>query len=234
VSCRLVALRVDSHDPLALAAFWGRLLRRPVHDEPSGPLLAGGGGQVGLRFVPSDGVRTGPGRVHLHVTSSSAADQQATVTTVLALGGRHLDVGQTAEEGHVVLADPEGNEFCVVEPDNSFLEGCGPLGELAGDGTREVGHFWSRALQWPLVWDEQGETAVQSPEGGTKVAWGGPPVAPKAARNRQRLEVAVASGSAGAEVDRLLGLGARPSGPADGSEHELLDPDGNEFHLTTA
>ena len=40
-----------------------------------------------------------------------------------------------------MLADPEGNEFCVIEPGNSFLAGCGFLGELACDGTRQVGLF---------------------------------------------------------------------------------------------
>jgi len=45
-----------------------------------------------------------------------------------------------------VLADPEGNEFCVIEPDNSFLADCGRLGSITCDGTREVGYFWSEAL----------------------------------------------------------------------------------------
>lgn len=43
--------------------------------------------------------------------------------------------------------------------------------------------FWSEALGWPLVWDQDEETAIQSPHGGTKVAWGGPPVAPKVSRS---------------------------------------------------
>jgi hypothetical protein len=51
----------------------------------------------------------------------------------------------------VVLADPEGNEFCVIEPGDSFLAGCGFLGELACDGSQAVGHFWSQALGRPQV-----------------------------------------------------------------------------------
>jgi hypothetical protein len=42
-----------------------------------------------------------------------------------------------------MLADPEGNEFCVIEPGNNFLADCGFLGELTCDGSQEVGHFWS-------------------------------------------------------------------------------------------
>lgn len=233
----MVALRLDARDPVSLAAFWAGLLHRTVLDDPRGPLLAGSDTQVGLRFVPSAGAKTGPGRVHLHVTSTSATDQQRTVAAALGAGARHLDVGQTPEEEHVVLADPEDNEFCVIEPTNSFLSGCGVLGELACDGTRRVGLFWAQALDWPLVWDRQEETAVQSPAGGTKIAWGGPPVAPKPSRNRQRLELSVTSGSPSAEVERLLALGASllpGAGDSGDAEVELADPDGNEFHLLTA
>ena len=76
----------------------------------------------------------------------------------------------------------------------SFLAGCGFLGELACDGTRQVGLLRAAALAWPLVWDEGQETAVQSPHGGTKVAWGGPPVAPKHGRNQQRFDLALTDG----------------------------------------
>jgi hypothetical protein len=169
--------------------------------------------------------------MHLHLTSASAADQQQTVATARGLGARHIDVGQRPEEGHVVLADPEGNEFCVLEPDNTFLAGCGFLGELACDGTREVGLFWSEALGWPLVWDQDQETAIQSPHGGTKVAWGGPPVAPKTERNRQHFELAPTDGDQGAEVDRLVSLGATRLDLRDGAV-VLVDPDGNEFSVT--
>jgi hypothetical protein len=170
--------------------------------------------------------------VHVHLTSADPAEQQHTVAKALGLGAGHLDVGQRPEEGHVVLADPEGNEFCVIEPGNAFLAGCGFLGELACDGSREVGLFWSEALGWPLVWDRDGETAIQSPDGGTKVAWGGPPVAPRHGRNRQRFDVTPA-GEPGTEVDRLVSLGATRLGVAADGAVALTDPDGNEFHVRT-
>jgi len=72
--------------------------------------------------------------VHLHLTTTSPDDQQHTGTSALELGADHIDVGQLPDEGHVVLADPEGNGFCVIEPGSSFLDGCGFLGELACDG----------------------------------------------------------------------------------------------------
>jgi len=232
VPSRLLALTFDAHDPARVAGFWAGVLGRKLVDDPRGALLPGADTQVGLRFVSSRAEKAGLNRMHLHLASTSRADQQHTVAAALELGAGHLDVGQLPEEGHVVLADPEGNEFCVLGPGNSFLAGCGFLGELACDGTRQVGLFWAEALGWPLVWDEDQETAVQSPHGGTKVAWGGPPVAPKHGRNRQRFDLAVASGDLGAEVDRLATLGATRLGDAGDGAVELVDPDGNEFCLT--
>jgi len=231
MASRLVALTLDAQDPQRLATFWGGLLGRAAVNDPAGPLLPGTATQVGLRFTANNTPRTGANRIHLHLTSSTAEDQEQTIARALDLGGAHLDVGQLPEEDHVVLADPEGNALCVIGPGSSFLAGCGFLGELACDGTRDVGVFWAAALAWPLVWDEDEETAVQSPHGGTKVAWGGPPVTPKHGRNRERFDLVVGDGDLAAEVDRLVALGAtRLDTAADGSV-ELADPDGNEFRL---
>jgi hypothetical protein len=224
-------LTLDAHDPGRLGAFWAGLMGREVVEDSGGTLLPGSATQVALRFVPSSSAKAGSNRVHLHLTSTSPADQDETVARALFLGAGHLDVGQLPEEGHVVLADPEENEFCVIPPDSAFLAGCGFLGELACDGTRDVGVFWAAALDWPLVWDENEETAVQSPHGGTKVAWGGPPVAPKRGRNRQRFDVVLNGEDLDTEVHRLVELGASRSGGDSDDAVELADPDGNEFRL---
>lgn len=93
-----------------------------------------------------------------------------------------------------------------------------------------MGCFWSRALDWPLVWDQDGETAIQSPRGGTKITWGGPPVATKQGRNRLRW-VSETGNSLDTEWDRLDGLGAAMV-RKDAERAELTDPDGNEFILS--
>ena len=126
----------------------------------------------------------------------------------------------------MVLADPEGNAFCVIESGNGFLAGCGFLGEVACDGGRDVGVFWSEALGWPLVWDQDEETAIQSPRGGTKVAWGGAPDSPEvsegpAAVRPRRADVLPRS-------TRLVALGATSLAERDGGV-ELADPGGHEF-----
>ncbi|MGH3459568.1 VOC family protein, partial [Aeromicrobium sp.] len=154
----------------------------------------------------------------------------------LGLGGRHLDVGQLPEEEHVVLADPEGNEFCVIEPGNSFLADCGFIGAVSGDGSQACGYFWSAALGWPLVWDQDEETAIQSTRGGSKMSWGGPPVNPKIGKNRLHLDIAPpADTDQQAEVDRLVSLGATriDIGQGDVSWVVMADPDGNEFCVLT-
>ncbi len=231
MSLHLLALSFEAHNPDLLASFWSDLLGREVVSGPSGALLPGSDTQVGLRFVPNRAEKAGPNRVHLHLTSTSLIDQQDMVAQALDLGADHVDVGQLPEEGHVVMADPEGNEFCVIEPRNSFLLGCGLLGEVACEGTREVGHFWAEVLGWPLVWDQHKETAVQSPRGGTKVAWGGQPVVPRYARNRQRFDLVLAQSDLEAEVERLAALGAGRLGSTSADVVELADPDGNEFCL---
>jgi len=223
MAVRLHALTILAADPESLASFWGDLLGW----ERSGlDLLPDADAPMRLSFVAADLPRARLNQVHFHLTSYIAS-QEANVARVLELGGAHLDVGQLPEEDHVVLADPEGNEFCVIEETNSWLAGMGFLGEVAADGTREGGVFWAAALDWPLVHDEGGETAIQPPDGGMKIAWGGPPLNERAARNRMHL-VLVAD-DLDAEADRLVSLGA--SVVARGDDVEMADPDGNEFHL---
>ncbi len=164
--------------------------------------------------------------MHFHLTSYTAT-QEANVERALSLGATHLDVGQLPDEDHVVLADPDGNEFCIIESTNNWLAGTGFLGEVAADGTREVGVFWAAALDWPLVHDEDGETAIRSPEGTMLIAWGGPPLNEKHGRNRMHFVLA-ASGDLDAEVERLVGLGASEVSRS-GGRVEMADPDGNEF-----
>ena len=234
MAVRLEAVTFDVADAATVAAFWAGLLDREVVTEPDGVLVPGDMLQVGLRFVTSDTEQVDPRRLHLHLTSSSLEDQQQTVETALRLGARHIDVGQSADENHVVLADPGDNELCVIEPGNNYLAGTGYLGEVTCDGSRDVGLFWRDALGWPLVWNQDEQTAVQSPLGGTKISWdpwGGPSVERRTGRNRQRFDLVTADPTS--EAERLVSLGAtRLCDLPDGVE--LADPSGNEFRLHTA
>jgi len=227
----LHTLSIDAHDPAGLARFWAGVLGRRTDPDDDLVLLPDDDPGFRIRFRPSEAPKTGPNQIHFDLTSTSLEDQQRTVDKALELGGRHIDIGQLPEEEHVVLADPEGNEFCVVEPGNNFLAGCPVIGALSSDGTQAAGYFWSTALDWPLVWDKDEETAIRSPRGGSKISWGGPPVNPKRG-NRLHLDLAPTPGADQmAEVERLVSLGATriDIGQGDVDRVVMADPDGNEF-----
>ncbi|MGQ5265044.1 VOC family protein [Micromonospora sp. ZYX-F-536] len=238
MTSHLFAVCFDAIEPLRVARFWSGLLGRELVDDPREGLLVLPDDDTGfrLRFPPTRQPKVGQNPMHFDLTSASLEHQQQTVARALELGGRHIDIGQGPEEGHVVLADPEGNEFCVIGPGNNFLAGCGFVGALSCDGTQKVGYFWSEALGWPLVWDQDQETAIQSPAGGPKITWGGPPLMPKNGRDRLRLDLAPGvDGDQQAEVDRLLALGATriDADHAGAGDVLLADPDGNEFRVLT-
>ncbi|MEU3186019.1 VOC family protein [Streptomyces sp. NPDC006923] len=234
MTSHLHALCFDANDPIRLARFWAGLLGREAADDSHDGITLLPSDDTGfrIRFPPTRERKSGQNQMHFDLTSTSLDDQQQTVARALGLGARHIDVGQRPEEGHVVLADPEGNEFCVIEPGNNFLADCGFIGALACDGSQDVGYFWSRALGWPLVWDQDQETAIRSPRGGPKITWGGPPLMPKTGRDRLRFDLAPPGGAdQQAEVDRLVSLGATRLGTGRGEAGRVVmaDPDGHEF-----
>jgi predicted enzyme related to lactoylglutathione lyase len=238
MTCHLLALCFDANDPLRLARFWGGVLGWEMADGPQDgiALLPCDDTGFGIRFLPAEERKAGQNQMHFDLTSTSLQDQQQTVARSLGLGARHIDIGQRPEEGHVVLADPEGNEFCVIGPDNNFLADCGFIGALACDGSQEAGYFWSEALDWPLVWDQDQETAIRSPRGGPKITWGGPPLMPKTGKNRLHFDLAPpVHGDQQGEVDRLVSLGATriDIGQGEVSWAVMADPDGHEFCVLT-
>jgi catechol 2,3-dioxygenase-like lactoylglutathione lyase family enzyme/predicted enzyme related to lactoylglutathione lyase len=234
MTCHLDALCFDAHDPKGLATFWAGVLGWEQTEDGT-TLLPNDDTGFHLDFLPTSEPKPGPNQFHFDLTSQSLEKQRETVARVLDLGGRHLDIGQ-GEVDHVVMADPEGNEFCVIEPGNSFLADCGFIGALSGDGSEANGRFWSAALGWPLVWDQDEETAIRSPHGGPKVTWGGPPLIRKRGKERVHLDLAPpADGDQAAEVDRLISLGATrvDIGQGDVSWVVMADPDGHEFCVLT-
>ena len=233
MAAQLVTLCFDASDPMALARFWAGLLSWTIDDDDPGYLIVPADDTgFGIRFIRTEEQKSVQNQMHFDLTSTSLEDQQQTVALALALGARHIDIGQSPDEEHVVLADPEGNEFCVIEPGNSFLAECGFIGAVASDGSQEVGYFWSAALGWPLVWDQDQETAIRAPHGGPKITWGGPPLPAKTGKYRLHFDIAPPEGGdQQAEVDRLASLGATvvDIGQGDVSWVVMVDPDGHEF-----
>jgi predicted enzyme related to lactoylglutathione lyase len=234
MTSRLVALCFDANDPLRLARFWAETLHWQVRDETDDDeirLVSSDDSEFVILFLPVPEKKVGKNPIHLDLSTTSVDDQTEMVARLIELGARHVDVGQGQNERHIVLADPEGNEFCVLEPGNSFVDDKGRLGSITCDGMPEVGHFWSEALGWPLVWDQDEETAIRAPDGtGPFITWG-PPVSQKTTKNRLHLDIAPDHGDQHAEVERLASLGATRIDIGQGNPdwEVMADPEGNEF-----
>ncbi|MGV9426618.1 VOC family protein [Streptomyces sp. NPDC003656] len=120
MACRISELVLDAADPERLAVFWSEVLgyvelgREEDGSIEIGPPGTGfGGPQPTLVLSPSTDPRPAKLRLHLDV-SATDRDQDAELERLLTLGARRIDVGQTGEESWHVLADPEGNEFCLL------------------------------------------------------------------------------------------------------------------------
>jgi catechol 2,3-dioxygenase-like lactoylglutathione lyase family enzyme len=236
MAVRLWAVAFDANDPVALGRFWAAALDWTYTAEDGISVVARADGvlpRLELAHVPNE--RRTKGWMHFDLGTTSLDDQHETVERLLTLGARHVDIGQGPDASHVVLADPEGNELCVLEPGNSFVDYGSRLGSLTCDGTPAVGYFWSAVLGWPLVWDQDEETAIRAADVGVFFTFG-PPVTPKEGKNRLHVDLAPTIDSdQRAEVDRLVALGAVPVdiGQGDVPWVVLADPDGNELCVLT-
>ncbi|AQT75944.1 MULTISPECIES: VOC family protein [unclassified Streptomyces] len=120
MACRISELVLDCAEPERLAEFWSKVLgyvELAREDDGSieiGPPDAGfGGPQPTLVLSPSDAPRTGKLRLHIDVNATDR-DQDSELERLLALGAHPVDIGQDGTENWHVLADPEGNEFCLL------------------------------------------------------------------------------------------------------------------------
>jgi len=191
---------------LRLARFWASALHWDIHDESPEEigLVPTDGTRFRFLFGPVGEPKSGKNRIHFDIVSESAVHQAEMVDQLLALGAQHVDVGQPEDVDHVVLADPEGNEFCVVLRGN-FLATTGLLGAVVFEPAHlAVGYFWSEATGWPIVYDQDGDTAIRSPDGrGPFITFGPPVTATKTGKNRLHFDIApLADGDQEEEVER--------------------------------
>ena len=124
MTSRFTELTVDCRDPESLAAFWCEVLDFKVIDRSEGKVEIGSWvptvEEVRARqmpptvlFIPVPEGRTVKNRLHLDVSPVDVSTDDE-VTRLLALGATRADVGQGPGRSWVVMADPEGNEFCVA------------------------------------------------------------------------------------------------------------------------
>ncbi|HVV08679.1 VOC family protein [Amycolatopsis sp.] len=211
MSTRLTGLVIEARDPAGLAGFWAALLGwEPVGANTVRAPASDGG--LDLVFVPETGPKHGLNRLHLDLASTSADGLRAKVSRAVELGAVPKDIGQGAVPWEV-LADPEGNEFCVLEPRAGYtttetlaaivVNSLDPLAQAA---------FWEEATGWRIANREPVIVGLRAPTGRgpwleflrTEEAKAGP--------NRLRLLLTATSGGI-----------PRPD----------ADPEGNEFVVLT-
>jgi hypothetical protein len=235
MTSRLWGITFDSADHIAQARWWAEALAwEIVHEsEREGVILSPTHQGNSIVFLPVPEPKSTKNRIHLDLASDSPEHQQAIVERLQRAGATRIDIGQPKDAVWVVLADPEGNEFCVSPPSERSLRGeGGPLGAIAYDqADASLGRFWAEAIGWEIVWDQHGYVGMRDPHYGSMLTFG-PPVSPKAPKNRVHFDIAPeATDDWNGEVERLIELGARRIEALHGKTPwvVLADPEGNEF-----
>ena len=165
-----------------------------------------------LRFVATDTPKTGKNRLHLDL--GGGPDWAAEVQRLLTLGATRADIGQ-GDVPWDVLADPEGNEFCVLRPGHPGVgEDRGLVAiclDIADELRAAQSRFWQTHAGWHHVEQHDWGVRLRRTADSAVALVMGPPVAAKTGRNRLRLEVTEPGAACG----------------------EFLDPGGNEYHVIT-
>jgi predicted enzyme related to lactoylglutathione lyase len=238
VSVIVRSITADCADPGRVAGFWAAALGWAVqvvdHD---GAVVAGSQpGIPRLLFLVVPEPKTVKNRMHLDLATASAEHQAAEVGRLRGLGATPADIGQGTVPW-VVLADPEGNELCVLEPRDVYRD-TGPVAAIVIDcaDPAAIARFWGEATGWQPHDRGEGLAALRSPAGTGPYLEMIPVPDPKRAKNRWHLDLQ-ATTTMDAEVGRLAGLGASVLRRVaeDGSVFTVMaDIEGNEFCVERA
>ena len=221
----------DTHDIEKLASFWEQALpgSKRVYDDEDVVLKTDDGIQLLFYNAPDD--KAVKNRMHIDLIPE---DQGAEVARLEALGASRADIGQAVDESWVVMADPEGNEFCVLR--SRADEGVVGLkiGYVALDAhdIEKVASFWEQALpSSKRVYEDkdEGEIEVKTADGWPLAFYAVPD--DKVVKNRLHLDLI--PDDRDAEVARLEALGATRADIGQNEEEitwvVMADPEGNEF-----
>lgn len=225
----------DTRDPRRLGAFWSAALGAvALTDEPD---------MYEARMKLSDDVfldlcfqrvADAPrSRARLHLDLAGGDEQARRVEHLLDLGAARIDIGQV-EVPWVVLADPEGNAFCVMEHREAY-RATGPVAALpmdSADPARDAA-FWAQLTDW-VPCSGVAPASLRHPSGRGPVLEFCHELEPKHGKNQLHLDVRPDTSETNV-VSRVLDLGARYLDAAEGLPWEVLsDPSGNEFCVLAA
>ncbi|WP_062643504.1 VOC family protein [Streptomyces maremycinicus] len=237
---RPVQLNIKALDAAAVGRFWARALGWSAWSPgvttyvgPPGDLVWPDPVVVGVDVVPVPEPKTATkNRVHLDLATTSAAHRAELVARLKSLGATPADVGQ-GEVPWTVLADPEGNEFCVLEPREVYRD-TGPIAALVVDcaDPRAMARFWGGATDWIVHDVTDDHASLRSARGGGPYLEFLRTPGVKTVPDRLHLDLLPYPGDdRAAEVDRLRALGATDLDLGQGEVPWtcLADPEGHEF-----
>ena len=240
MALRPVHVNIKALDAAAVGRFWAEALGWSAYSAGVTTYVGPGGGLVwpdpvvlGIDVVPVPEAKTAAkNRMHLDLATTSAAQQTELVARLRALGATFADVGQ-GDVPWTVLADPEGNEFCVLEPREIYRD-TGPIAAVVADcaDPRAMARFWGEATDW-IVHDVEDDHAVlrSANAAGPYLEFLRTPDA-KTVPDRVHLDLLPCPGDdKAAEVARLRALGATDLdiGQGDVPWTCLTDPEDHEF-----
>jgi hypothetical protein len=243
MALRLVQIAMNAHDDAAVGRFWaaalgwGTTIEEPgvTNLEPVGfvypdPVAV----VIDVIVVPEP--KTVKNRIHVDLATASSAHQAELVARLRDLGATPVDVGQ-GDVPWTVLADPEGNEFCVLDP-RPVYSGTGPIAAVVVDcaDPRAMARFWDQAMDWTLHEVTDDSASLRSAAGVGPYLEFVRTADVKTVKNRVHLDLRPYPGDdQAAEVARLLALGAVEIdlGQGDVPWTCLADPEGNEFDVLT-
>jgi predicted enzyme related to lactoylglutathione lyase len=244
VAVRLVQIAMNAQDDSALGRFWAQALGWGMSSEEPGVTNLEPVGfaypspvAVCIDIIRVPEPKTVKNRVHIDLATTSAAHQADLIARLQSLGATAADIGQ-GDVPWTVLADPEGNEFCVLEP-HPVYQDTGPIAEVVADcaDPRTMVRFWGQAMDWAVHKVTDDHALMRSAQGvGPYLVFRRTPDV-KTVKNRVHFDLAPYPGDdQTAEVARLRALGATDIDVGQGDDVPwacLADPEGNEFDVLT-
>ncbi|MEW1929732.1 VOC family protein [Streptomyces sp. NPDC088360] len=242
MTMRLVQIAMNARDDSSLGRFWADALGWSASVEVPGIVtnLEPEGfsypdpSAVVIDIITVPEPKTVKNRVHIDLATTSPAHQAELVARLKDLGATPVDVGQ-GDVPWTVLADPEGNEFCVAEPREIYRD-AGPIGAVVADcaDPRAMARFWDAATDWTLHEVTDDHATLRSAKGvGPYLKLQRTPDT-KTVKNRVHLDLRPYPGDdriAEAARARALGAADIDLGQGDSPWTCLVDPEGNEFDI---